>query len=76
MKSTSFDPCIMYRHEKGILDGLTVIQLDDSFGTGSSKFLAKEDSKKYEYLCKRKVFLPGNSYDFNGSSITRTKNLE
>ena len=46
MKSTSFDACILYRRNNKTVEGITILQVDDSFGFGSSEFLEKESKTK------------------------------
>lgn len=70
MHETRGDKCMLYRHTEKFLDGLTILQVDDSFGHGSATFLDDEERESNKFKCKpRDVILPGNSVQFNGVTI-------
>ncbi len=45
MKQCIVDPCILFKQasSRNSLPNVTVLQVDDSFGTGDAEFLAKEE---------------------------------
>lgn len=60
------------RSSKGEFEGLTVLQVGDSFGFGSGSFLRDEATAGVKYLSKRREILQvGSSYDFNDLIINR-----
>jgi len=72
MQSTKFDPCVLYRRNNSELEGITVLQVDDSFGFGKKSFLNDEDTTGEKYLSKpREILKIGSSHDFNGLEIRR-----
>ena len=74
MRSTSYDPCVLFSRSESSLTGLTVLQVDDSFGFGSEEFLQREDDIKHEFISKeREVLSIGQKRDFNGLVIEYNK---
>lgn len=72
MTSTKFDPCVFHRHKDKGIDGVTVLQVDDSFGFGTKRFLKDESITATKYLSKeRQVIHEGEKHDFNGLTIKR-----
>ena len=70
MQCTSFDPCVLYRRDNNNFTGLTVLQVDDSYGFGSKDFLDKEENTKHNFICKpRETLQEGECRDFNGFII-------
>ena len=56
-------------------DGVAVLQVDDVYGHGNEKFLAREDEQSQRFLSiKRKLLKPGDSAQFNGSRISVLSN--
>lgn len=72
MKQCIVDPCILFRRgNNGQLPDITVLQVDDSYGTGSRKFLNDEEEASRQFKTNpRKVLEVGNKCNFNGACIT------
>lgn len=72
MQTCSTDKCMLFRNrDKQKNVDLVILQVDDTFGTGSKTFLDEEE-KSNRFLCKpRKPFEIGTSLKFNGSTIER-----
>ncbi len=74
MKATIVDPCLLYRSDGKHLEGITILQVDDSFGFGTDDFLSDEDSCGKYFKSKPRVFLEkGKEIVFNGSEIRRNE---
>lgn len=74
MNSTSGDSCLLYKSKEGYVDGVVTLQVDDTFGHGSSEFLELEDEKSKAFICKpRNLLKPEESQNFNGSTILYDK---
>jgi len=70
MKPTRSDPCVLYRRTNEKLDGVTVLQVDESFGIGCKQFLDDEEKESSRFQSKpRKIFTEGDRCTFNGSDI-------
>lgn len=72
MQQTSTDPCILYKQPESKTKSIdmVILQVDDSFGTGSSSFLEQEDSASKSFQSKpRKIFQVGTKLNFNGGVI-------
>lgn len=75
MKQTKFDPCVLYRRVENKLEGLTTLQVDDSYGFGVKAFLDKEDEKSKKFITKPRINLSaGSKRDFNGFVIEKCEN--
>ena len=74
MEETHGDKCILYRLKNNLLDGLTILQVDDSFGHGSKEFLDDEERESHKFKCKpRQVIVSGSNVQFNGANIYSNK---
>lgn len=67
------DPCVLNRGREGSLDGLVLLQGDDSLGFASKAFLEEEKQASKEVLCKPRTFLGKDETAFNGVQIRSTK---
>ena len=73
MESCTVDKCILYRmkNTESVPD-VVILQVDDTFGSGSEEFLREEESNSRAFLSKpRKVLSPGDGSTFNGAYIMR-----
>jgi hypothetical protein len=77
MKVSKADSCLLYRRTavdggKEETDGITILQVDDSFGHGSVSFLAREEIASKRFDCKpRLLFEVNTTARFNGSTLVR-----
>ena len=70
MSATTYDPCVLYQRKAKSLNGITILQVDDSFGAGSKLFLEKESQTGRKFLSKpRELFKENTEKDFNGLRI-------
>ena len=82
MTRTRSDPCILIRRTKdGALDGLILLQVDDSLGLGSDTFMQEEEQASKAFRCKPRTPISEEETGFNGISIkskteTQTSNTE
>lgn len=75
MKSTKTDPCVLYKRNHENLWGMTVLQVDDSFGFGDEDFLSLENYEAERFKSKPCKILEEEKYlEFNGISICRLQN--
>ncbi|CDF37987.1 unnamed protein product [Chondrus crispus] len=75
MKSTTGDPCLLYRSGDMHAEGVTALQVDDSFGHGTVEFLKDEERESKRIKCKpRKILKIGETTSFNGCQITVERN--
>lgn len=44
MQRTRADPCVLYGRQSGQLEGLVLLQVDESFSTRTASYLEKEDT--------------------------------
>ena len=73
MKSSEVDPCLLYRKDKNSqVDGLICLQVDDSIGAGTQKFI-DEETKASKCFKTRPASLLENGVElkFNGHYIKR-----
>ncbi len=77
MLSTEVDPCLLYRHNsKNSSEGLICLQVDDSIGARTKKFLVEENVAARKSNSKRQVFLTdGIHIKLNGQQIVRSGSL-
>ena len=75
MKSTEVDPCFMYRKGKNeSLDGLVCLQVDDSIGAGTPKFLQEEaDASKSFKTRTAEILDDGKEVRFNGHYVKQSE---
>jgi Reverse transcriptase (RNA-dependent DNA polymerase) len=72
MRPTRIDPAVFMRHDdKGRLQGLTVLQVDDSLNTGTKEFLDDEEQKSVAFPSKGRTMVSTVNVDVNGSSLRR-----
>ena len=76
MIRTTVDPCVLVRKVNGTLDGLIILQVEDSLGIGSKEILKDEELGSKQFLCKeRSMIEPGGiPTSFNGLTITNDGN--
>jgi len=71
MKASKGDVCVLYKTDDSRLTGVTILQVDDSFGHGTAEFLEKEEAGSKRFQCKpRKLLSPGDSALFNACNIS------
>ena len=75
MKSTEADPCFMYRKGKDeSIDGLVCLQVDDSIGAGTPKFLQEEsDASKSFKTRTAEILNDGKEVRFNGHYVKQSE---
>lgn len=72
MEEARGDKCVLYRRSTSTLDGITILQVDDSFGHGTKQFLHDEESASTHFQCKPRLLLnAGNQVTFNELIIKR-----
>lgn len=85
MTRSRADPCVLYRRTGTVLDGVIVLQVDDSLGVGSTGFLDEEGQESKPFRCKYRSLIEKKPITFNGRSIrwdgnaykmTQTENIE
>ena len=74
MKTSTYDPCLLYRRTNDTLDGITGMQTDDTLMTCNESFAFDEDSviKKAQIMSKaRQTLTPEAPLMFNGAVVNR-----
>lgn len=72
MTQSSTDKFILFIEDKNQETNMVILQVDDSFGTGSQKCLHEEETASKRFASKpRKLFDVGTKMKFNGSTIER-----
>lgn len=51
MKRSRCDTCVLIKRTEGRLDGVKLLQADDSLGFGDEKFLTREETTSKEFRC-------------------------
>ena len=70
MSRARSDPCVLIRRSKGgELDGLILLQVDDSLGLGSDAFMREEEQASKAFRCKPRTPISREETSFNGISI-------
>jgi hypothetical protein len=78
MSASKADNCLLYHRVtdetgKEKTDGITILQVDDSFGHGTESFLDIEEEGSSQFDCKpRLLFNIYTSARFNGTNVQRT----
>lgn len=72
MQVTRYDPCVLYRKEKYKIYGITVLQVDDSFGNGCEEFLDTEEHASKRFQCKPRKLLKRGPMPFQWSQYIST----
>ena len=72
MKRTRVDPCVLIKGGNNSIDGLIILQVDDSLGFGSDEFLDNEEINSKDIRCKPRTFIGLKDTSFNGINICRT----
>ena len=63
------DPCVLIRRSNDRLDGLILLQVDDSLGIGTPKFWEDEEIGSKSFRCKPRTKLSEKPTSFNGIFI-------
>ena len=73
MQSSALDKCLLFRKRPDRkVPEVVVIQVDDTFGSGSDTFLKDEEAQSHQFLSKpRKILSIGEGAMFNGAHIKR-----
>lgn len=80
MERPTVDSCLLYKRSDTRLQGLIILQVDDSLGIGSDKFLREQEAefKKSElkkFISKPTATLSDHPTDSNGIILSKSKNL-
>ena len=72
MHATAVDPAVFVRHsESGDLDGIVVVQVDDTLATGSKTFLDDEKTHSSAFPSKGRTTIGDQRVSFNGANLRR-----
>lgn len=72
MHHTATDPAVLVRHDKhGNLDGMSVIQVDDTLIMGTPLFVKDEERESVAFPSKGRTLIESKPVGFNGTVITR-----
>lgn len=70
-RPTTADQCVLYRHSDGLMDGLTVLQVDAGFGFGTKLFLEDENRSSEKFLTNPQMMIEKrNQATFIGLEFT------
>lgn len=73
MIRTSSEPCVLPWSPRSDLQGVIILQVDDSLGIGSPAFLEDEDSVAHHFKYKARTVLSDTTLTFNGSDLDRPR---
>lgn len=73
MTRATSDPCLLIRRDGTNLQGIVILQVDDSFAIGTEEFEQEEDEQSKEFLSKPKTILTEKQIPFNGIMIAKEK---
>ena len=69
MHRTTSDPCVLLKHDGNTLEGLILLQVDDSLGFGTDLFLTTEEAASATFRCKPRTAITNKPVTFNGINI-------
>lgn len=73
MAKSCIDSCMVIRKETKGMKGVIILQFDDSFALGNTKFTNGEEIESNEFLVKPQKFLSEQPKTFHGIRLTRDK---
>lgn len=74
MNSTKVDPCLLFSRNDDQIEGMTILQVDDSIGLGTTEFLRRESETTKLFKSKPQLILSKeNEAVFNGSQVRRNE---
>lgn len=72
MHHTATDPAVFVRHDKhGCLEGMSVVQVDDTLIMGTSAFMEDEERESVAFPSKGRTSIEDKPVSFNGTVLTR-----
>lgn len=71
MNRSNIDPCVLCRRTESGLDGIVLLQVDDSLGFGTPQFLADEEKGSSKFNSKPRTTLTEKPTSFNGITLRR-----
>eukprot|EP00173_Palmaria_palmata_P002129 Plantae.Rhodophyta-Palmaria_palmata.ctg23110.p2 GENE.Plantae.Rhodophyta-Palmaria_palmata.ctg23110~~Plantae.Rhodophyta-Palmaria_palmata.ctg23110.p2 ORF type:complete len:105 (+),score=10.86 Plantae.Rhodophyta-Palmaria_palmata.ctg23110:224-538(+) len=72
MHHTATVPAVFVRHDEiGRLDGMSVVQVDDTLIMGSPTFMVDEERESFAFPSKGRTTILDQPVGFNGPFITR-----
>lgn len=71
MKRTTLDPCVLIRHDNGVLSDIVILQVDDSFAFGTKDFLKQEEESEKAVRGNPRKQLTAEPTTFNGICLSR-----
>lgn len=75
MTRSKSDPCVLIKRSKGQLEGLILLQVDDTLGLGTTNFMEEEQHHSQAFRCKPRTRLSAIPTTFNGITITSHDNM-
>ena len=71
MRAVRAHPCLLYRRDGDKLEGVTVLQVGDSYGHGTDNVLDEEEQGSKSFQCKpRKMLTAGDQANSNGVRVS------
>lgn len=70
MTRSKCDTCVRIRRTNDNLDGLILLQVDDSLGLGTNQFLDEEEQASKEFGCKPRTGITETVTNLNGINIS------
>ena len=74
MTRTKADPCVLVKRKGNTIDGVIMLQVDDSLGFGTPAFLDLEESASKLFRCKPRTGITSKPISFNGIMINKLQN--
>ena len=69
MTRSRVDPCVLYRTKNDKLEGMILLQVDDSLGMGNDEFLLEEERASNKFRCKERTPISSRPVEFNGITL-------
>lgn len=69
MNRARTDPCLLYRHKDNEIDGIILLQVDDTLGIATERFLKDEEKESKAFRCKERVVVGKTPISFNGLQL-------
>lgn len=72
MKRSTAEPCILHKHDGNRPIGVIALQVNDSFGIGTSDLLRLENDEAKIFMHKPRIILDNFGATFNSLTVPRT----
>lgn len=71
MKQTVVDPFVLYRRSRDGIDGIVMMQVDDTNSLGNQRFMEDEENSSAAFISKDRTSIKDNYIVFNGQTMVK-----